>query len=82
MPMTKGEKVVAKVKTARVRDLLSKTNLFITDGDAPRAFQAAEEAYMAAFDAKAYLDRVMMEQQKPAPHPDDPHFYSKMLSRS
>lgn len=61
--MTKDQKLVAKVKTARVRDLLAKTNLFITEGDALKAFQAAEEAYMEAFEAKAYLDRIVVEQE-------------------
>lgn len=63
MPMTKEQKVVAKARTARVRDLLAKTNLLITEGDPVAAFSAAEEAYEAAFEAKDYLGRVAFAEE-------------------
>lgn len=48
-----------RVLMRRVRDKLAEANLFVNSDDPTRAFVAAEEAYMLAFEVKDYLDKVM-----------------------
>lgn len=56
--MDKDQKTVAKVKMAAVDRKMSEARMYVTDGDSYRAFVAAEEAYMLAWEAKDYLSKV------------------------
>lgn len=56
--MDKDQKVVVKARAERVRQLLAKVNLYVNEGDDVKAFEAAEEAYGAAFDLKDCIDRI------------------------
>lgn len=60
--MDTNQKKIAKARVSTVRQKLAEANLFIDSNDPLRAFQAAEEAYMAAWEAKDYLDKMTMEE--------------------
>lgn len=53
------QKVSARQKLSEINSKLVEARMWVTEGDELRAFRAAEEAYMAAFEAKDYLDKVL-----------------------